>query len=106
MTINGQVVGGLILEDDHPEWLGKPMEEIFDLQKAEYEKAKKEAEEAIKSQPKTTINIHKASHSPEYIKMYNDIIAKYSKDTVTEQELNDLLDQISKMSDEDLDRLI
>ena len=106
MTINGQVVGGLILEDQHPEWLGKPMEELFELQKTEYEKAKKEAEEMLKNQPKTTINVHKASHSPEYVKIYNGIIKKYNKDTITEQDLNDLLDQISKMSDEDLDKLI
>ena len=106
MTLNGRVCGGLILEDDHPEWLGKPMEEIFELQKAEYDKAKKEAEEKLKNQPKTTINVHKASHSPEYVKMYNDIIAKYNKDTISEQELNDLIDQIQKMSDEDLDKLI
>ena len=106
MTLNGQVVGGLILEDQHPEWLGKPMEELFELQKTEYEKAKKEAEEMLKNQPKTTINVHKASHSPEYVKIYNGIIKKYNKDTITEQDLNDLLDQISKMSDEDLDKLI
>ena len=82
------------------------MEEIFELQKKEYEKAKKEAEEMLKNQPKTTINIHKATHSPEYVKMYNDIIAKYNKDTISEQELSDLIDQIQKMSDEDLDKLI
>ena len=106
MTLNGRVCAGLILSDQHPEWLGKPMEEIFELQKKEYEKAKKEAEEMLKNQPKTKINIHKATHSPEYIKMYNDIIKKYNKDTISEDELNDLLDQIEKMSDEDLDKLI
>lgn len=105
MELNGRVIGGLILEDDHPEWLGKTFEEIFDLQKPEYDKAIKDAKEAIKNQPKTTINIHKATHSPDYVKMYNKIVAKYNKDTISEQELNDLLDQISKMSEEDLDTL-
>jgi uncharacterized protein YpuA (DUF1002 family) len=76
------------------------------LQKPEYDKAIKDAKEALANQPKTTINIHKASHSPDYVKIYNGIIKKYNKDTITEQELNDLLDQISKMSDEDLDKLI
>jgi len=105
MELNGRVIGGLILEDDHPEWLGKTFEEIFDLQKPEYDQAIKDAKEALKNQPKTTINVHKATHSPDYVKMYNKIVAKYNKDTISEQELNDLLDQISKMSEEDLDTL-
>lgn len=31
MKLNGEVIGGLILSDDHPEWINKPMEELFDL---------------------------------------------------------------------------
>ena len=106
MTLNGRVIGGLILEDDHPEWLNKPMEEIFDLVRQEYDKAKKEAEDELAKQPKTTVNIHKASHSPEYVQMYNKIIAKYNNKQITDQELEDLLTQIEHMDESDLDKLV
>jgi len=103
MALNGRVIGGLILSDDHPEWLGKTFEEIFDLQKPEYDQAIKEAEEALKNMPKTT---NKTSHSPEYIKMYNDIVAKFNDDTYSEQNLMDLIKQIEAMDEADLDQLV
>ncbi len=105
MTLNGRVLGGLILSDDHPEWLGKPMEEIYDLVKDQYEKEKKEAEEKLKNQPKTKINIHKATHSQEYVDMYNRVIKKYDNDKLSDEDLANIMQTIAGLSDEDLDNL-
>lgn len=40
MTLNSRVIGGLILSDHHPEWLHKPMEELFELVKKEVEEGR------------------------------------------------------------------
>ena len=37
MQLNGEILGGLILSDDHPDWVNKPMEELFDLIRKERE---------------------------------------------------------------------
>ena len=65
-----------------------------------------DAKEAIKNQPKTTINVHKATHSKDYVDMYNKIIKKYHNDQISDEDLADLIQQIENMSDEDLDKLV
>lgn len=104
MTLNGRVIGGLILEDDHPEWLGKTFEEIFDLQKPEYDKAIQEAKKAMADQPEIEINVQRASHSPEYVEAYNKIIAKFGN--LSEDEITDLLNKVTNMSDIELEDLL
>ena len=52
IKLNGQIVGGLILEDDHPEWLNLTLEEIYDklidLKEDQEKKAKQELKDKNK----------------------------------------------------------
>lgn len=91
MTLNGEIVGGLITEDDHPEWVTKSvdkleyevnlsMEEMYDRLKEIVDQQQKEN----KDKP-LVIRIKKASHSQEYRDMYNKIIQKF--DGLTEAEI-------------------
>jgi hypothetical protein len=93
MTLNGEVIGGLILSDDHPEWLNKPMEELFELVKKEVEAGR------IKLPPPDKGNggggHGGGSPSPEYADGWNAIMAKFDDPNVSDQELQDLIKQIS-----------
>lgn len=48
LTLNGIVVGGLVTEDDHPDWINLTIEELYD----ELQKQRKKDIEAIKNSPK------------------------------------------------------
>jgi hypothetical protein len=94
MTLNGEVIGGLILSDDHPEWLHKPMEELFEL-------IKKEVDEGRMAPPpgsgggKGGVHGDGSVPSQEYADGWNAIMAKFDDPNISEQELNDLINQIS-----------
>ena len=47
IKLGGQVVSGLVTEDQHPDWVDKTVEEMYDLLKDEREKAKEEAEQQM-----------------------------------------------------------
>ena len=94
MTLNGRVIGGLILSDDHPEWVNKPMEELFDLIKKEVE--------AGRMQPPPGNGGGGGGSGPngkgpsqEYADGWNAIMAKFDDPNISDQELNDLINQIS-----------
>lgn len=40
-------IRGLVTEDDHPDWVGLPIEDMYDLLMKEYEKDKKDAEKSL-----------------------------------------------------------
>lgn len=92
MKLNGEVIGGLILSDDHPEWINKPMEELFEL-------IKKEIEEGRMKPPPTEPGGGGSGGgkgpSQEYADGWNTIMAKFDDPNISDQELNDLINQIS-----------
>lgn len=94
MTLNNEVVGGLIAEDDHPEWGKKTMEEMLELIVA------KAIEDRKNAKPKTKIIVQKDSHSPEYVKMYNDILHLLDDKKYSDGDLAMLLSQA--VSDDDV----
>lgn len=93
MTLNGEVIGGLILSDDHPEWLSKPMEELYELVKKEVEEGR------IKLPPPppggTTIGPPGKGPSQDYADGWNAIMAKFDDPNFSDQDLADLISQIS-----------
>ena len=99
MAINGRVVGGLILEDQHPEWLGKTYEEIFDLLVPELKKA---IADAKKNQAEITL--HRAQHTAEYKDAYNKIIKLFNDKKYTDADIEKVLNKIEndEISVEDL----
>ena len=102
MTLCGEVIGGLILEDQHPEWLGLTYEEILTNAAAE---VKPQIEQAMKQQeqPKLEIHVEEESHSPEYVEIYNKIIDKYDDDKYSEDELAEIIEKAIKTGEIDLD---
>ena len=73
MTLNNRVIGGLIAEDDHPEWGRLTMEDMFDKLKSEALKADK----LSKKRPKVKVNVKKAAAtSKEYNDSYNNLIKR------------------------------
>ena len=93
MTLNGEVIGGLILSDDHPEWLNKPMEELYEL-------VKKEVEEGRMQLPPSPPGGGDGpgggkGPSQEYADGWNAIMSKFDDPNISDQELNDLINQIS-----------
>lgn len=93
MTLNGEVIGGLILSDDHPEWLHKPMEDLFEL-------VKKEVDEGRMQLPPAEPGEGGGGQggkgpSQEYADGWNAIMAKFDDPNISDQELLDLIKQIS-----------
>jgi hypothetical protein len=89
MQLNGRVIGGLILSDDHPEWVKKPMEELFELVRNEIKQGK------MKTPPPPPGGSHGKGPSQEYADGWNAIMAKFDDPNISDQELNDLINQIS-----------
>lgn len=89
LSICGRVVGGLVLEMDKPEWMNKTLEEMYDL-------LMKEHEENMKKNPpkKPKIKIKKATHTPEYINAYNEIMRTYDDPKYTDGDLANILADI------------
>jgi hypothetical protein len=92
MQLNGEVIGGLILSDDHPEWINKPMEELFDLIRDEIKKGKMQPPPPPKGDGPGGKG---TPPSQEYADGWNAIMAKFDDPNISEQELNDLINQIS-----------
>ena len=94
MTLNGEVIGGLILSDDHPEWLNKPMEELYEL-------VKKEVEEGRMQLPPSPPGggggggSGGKGPSQEYADGWNAIMAKFDDPNFSDEDLADLISQIS-----------
>ena len=89
MTLNGEVIGGLILSDDHPEWLTKPMEELYELVKKEVEEGR------LQLPPPPPGGSGGKGPSQDYADGWNAIMAKFDDPDISDQELNDLINQIS-----------
>lgn len=91
MTLNGEVIGGLILSDDHPEWIHKPMEELFELVKKEVEAGR------IQLPPPSGGGSSGSNKGPsqDYADGWNAIMAKFDDPNISDAELKDLINQIS-----------
>ena len=102
MTLCGEVIGGLILEDQHPEWMGLNYEEILERAAEEIKPQIQQAIEQQQNMPKMEIHIEEENHSPEYIEIYNKIIDKYDDDKYSDQELVDLVEKALQDGEIDL----
>ena len=94
MTLNGEVIGGLILSDDHPEWLTKPMEELYELVKKEVEEGRMQLPPSGGGNGGGGSGSGKGP-SQEYADGWNAIMSKFDDPNISDQELNDLINQIS-----------
>lgn len=106
LTLNGRVLGGLVLSMDRPDLVNKPMEELFDILRKEREDAIKEAEalqQQLKKDNQIQLNIHKASHSPEYTNAYNKTIKKYDDNSFDDDELEQLISDLEAGQDINID---
>lgn len=92
MTLNGEVIGGLILSDDHPEWLNKPMEELYELVKKEVEEGRMQLPP---SPPGGGGGGGGNGPSQDYADGWNAIMAKFDDPNFSDQDLADLISQIS-----------
>lgn len=94
MTLNGEVIGGLILSDDHPEWLNKPMEELYELVKKEVEEGRLQLPP---SPPGGGGGGGGGGNGPsqDYADGWNAIMAKFDDPNFSDQDLADLISQIS-----------
>lgn len=93
MTLNGEVIGGLILSDDHPEWLNKPMEELYELVKKEVEEGRMQ----LPPPPPGGGGGGGGGNGPsqDYADGWNAIMAKFDDPNFSDQDLADLISQIS-----------
>lgn len=91
MTLNGEVIGGLILSDDHPEWLNKPMEELYELVKKEVEEGRMQ----LPPSPPGGGGGGGNGPSQDYADGWNAIMAKFDDPNFSDQDLADLISQIS-----------
>lgn len=95
MTLNGEVIGGLILSDDHPEWLHKPMEELFELVKKDIDEGRMQLPPNEPGGGGGAGGRGGKGPSQEYADGWNAIMAKFDDPNVSDQEINDLINQIS-----------
>lgn len=88
LAILGRVVGGLVLEEDKPEWMDKTMEQLFDA-------LRKDHDEKVKNDPnygkKPKLTIKRATHSQEYIDEYNKIMAQYDDARFSDGDIEQLI---------------
>lgn len=93
MTLNGEVIGGLILSDDHPEWLNKPMEELYELVKKEVEEGRMQ----LPPSPPGGGGGGGGGNGPsqDYADGWNAIMTKFDDPNFSDQDLADLINQIS-----------
>ena len=94
MTLNGEVIGGLILSDDHPEWLNKPMEELYELVKKEVEEGRMQLPPSPPGGGGGGSGGGKGP-SQEYADGWNAIMAKFDDPNFSDEDLADLISQIS-----------
>ena len=94
MTLNSKIIGGLILSDDHPEWLHKPMEELFELVKKEVEEGRMQLPPPEGSGGSGGPGGGKGP-TQEYADGWNAIMAKFDDPNVSDAEIQDLINQIA-----------
>ena len=107
MTLCGQVIGGLILEDQHPEWLGMTFEEILTAAAAEMKDEIKQALDAQQDQagkPTIQIEVVEEQHSPEYVDIYNRVITKYDDASYSDESLVELLEKVKQDKEIELEQ--
>ena len=80
IKLNGKTLSGLVTEDDHPDWVGLSVEEMYDRLTDQMNKEKEQMKKDLEQK------------SDEYIKAYNDAIKKYKDLSV--EELNNILSSI------------
>jgi len=102
MTLCGRVIGGLILSDDRPDLINLTFEELFDKLLAEH-KQNMQKQNQFNGQQPIEINVKEATHSPEYVDVYNKIIAKYGNDTYSDGDIAMLMAAITEGKDIPLD---
>ncbi len=123
MTLNGEVIGGLLAEevknsttkvygngiigvetytgDQFNNWEDKSMEDMFQMLRDAHEKiiAEDPSKDYTKRR-KPKLIIKKATHSQEYTDVYNEIMKKFDNKNVSDQELDTLLKRV--MNGEDI----
>ena len=77
IRINGQLLHGLVTEDQHPDWVGLTAEQMYDKLAAQMEEEQEDMKDDIEER------------SAEYVDIYNRIIDKYDK--VSAEELADVI---------------
>ena len=80
IKLNGQLLSGLVTEDDHPDWVGLSAEEMYDRLTTQMDEEKEQMKKDLEEK------------SAEYIKAYNDAISKYKDLSV--DELTNILSSI------------
>ena len=85
IRLNGQLLSGLVTEDDHPDWIGLSVEEMYDRLEKEMEQEQKEMEQDLEDKKR----------SDEYVKAYNDAIKKYGN--LSADELRAKLEEIETL---------
>jgi len=103
MTLCGEVIGGLILEDKHPEWMGMKFEEILEKVAEEKREEIKQAIQWMEEHPQIEIHIEEENHSPEYVDIYNKIIDKYDDDKYSDEDLEKIVKKAIENGEIDLD---
>lgn len=103
MQLNGEILGGLILSDDHPDWVNKPMEELFDLIRKEREHLlppdDPEDEPGGTGGGGSPQGPQKGPKIPQaYADAWNAIMQQYDKDEISEADLHALIKAISEGS--------
>ena len=123
MTLNGEVIGGLLAEEvkndttsvygdgiigreeyhgpQFNNWEDKSMEDMFQMLRDAHEQIiKADPSKDYRNRKKPKITIKKAQHSQEYTDVYNEIMKLYDNKNVSDQELDALLQKV--MNGEDI----
>lgn len=88
IRLNNEVLSGLVTEDEHPDWVGLSVEEMYDRLEQQMEKEKEDMKDDISQ------NIEQDKElSDEYVQAYNDAVKLYG-DLSTE----DLLKKVAELS--------
>ena len=91
MTLCNRVIGGLVLELEHPEWLNLSYEELLDKILSTKEDLEKQLQKQLDEMPEVTIQ--KKTNSPDYEAIYNKIIIAFND--ASDDELSDLMDKVA-----------
>lgn len=87
--LNNKTLSGLVTEDDHPDWVGLSVEEMYDRLEQQRKKDTEEAKKSLQDKYK--------DHDTNYIKIYNDIITKFQG--ASDDEINKILSTIKTPED-------
>lgn len=106
LYLNGEIIGGLVLESQRPQWLNLSYEQMLtELMKEHQKDIDAITDEYMKNKDnKTKIDVIKDVHSPDYIKAHNAAINKYNDVKYSDEELYDIMNKLSELQDgEDLE---